>query len=171
MWKNQTQVRPSIAVMTLIVIGLIFFGTVIIPLSSRSHEMQGNYSALYDCKNTLRIWKNAEPNSPRFDFSKLSQHDAEFILIWADGLDVWAKTNFIWQVDKTKREIVLVYGIQFDNVPKSSWIFFLKNPAHAVGYSDGTIGLISLVEFTNLNLNGFVSLQNLTTNSEFDIHK
>jgi hypothetical protein len=64
---------------------------------------------------------------------------------------------------------VIVCGKEFDNVPASFWTFHRKNPAGAVGYSDGTTGLISPAQFTNLNLNGFVFISSLATNSEFNI--
>ena len=169
--KAQWKISDRFIAMLVVGFCIVLMALQILPMLASTGKLRGNKAMLYECKNTLRIWKSAEPNSPRFDFSKLSHHDAEFILLWADRFDVWSKTNFNWQVNKTKREIVLVYGIQFDNVPKSSWTFFLKNPAHAVGYSDGTTGLISPEQFTNLNLSGFVSLSRLATNSEFDIYK
>jgi hypothetical protein len=61
---------------------------------------------------------------------------------------------------------------EFANIPRPTiWNFYHKNPAHAVGYSDGTSGLISPAECTTLNLIGFVPAANLVTNSEFKVEE
>jgi hypothetical protein len=143
----------------------------LLPSFATSGKWNGNRSMLFQCKQQMRIWKSAETNNSTFDFSKLSYDDTQRTLIIEWELDVWIKTNFVWQSDKTKREIVIVSGKEYDNVPASFWTFYRKYPAHAVGYSDGTAALISPEQFTNLNLTGFVSISNLATNSEFNIFK
>ena len=118
----------------------------------------------------MRIWKNAGTNSAKFDFYKLSNEDKQRVIFLGYNPGFLIKTNFVWS-NVSNREIVIICENEFDNASKSPWTFFLKYPAHAVGYSDGTVDLISPEQFTNLNLNGFVSLQNLATNSEFGIFK
>ena len=156
-------------VIVFVVLLLLF--TIIAPHLASSGKLRGNERALKNCELEMRIWKSAETNSSSFDFSKLSHEDRRRVLMLVWTLDAQAKTNFLWQTNKTKREIVIVCGKEFDNVPASFWTFYLNYPAHAVGYSDGSAGLISPEQFTNLNLNGFVSLASLATNSEFNIFK
>jgi hypothetical protein len=169
--KSQWKISDNFIGMLVIAFVLALLAAAILPSLATSGKLHGNEYALNNCKWEMRIWKSGETNSSSFDFSKLSHEDTRRVLMLAWKLDVQAKTNFLWQADKTKREIVIVCGTEFDNVPKSSWSFFLKYPAHAVGYSDGTAGLISPEQFTNLDLTGFVSLSNLATNSEFNIFK
>jgi hypothetical protein len=127
----------------------------------------GNRAAILECRNYFFIISHAETNSSEFDFSKLSKED-EIELI---HLGYLAKTNFIWG-NSSNRESVIVCQNQFSDVPRTGFLhLFLPNPAHAVGYSDGAAGLISPKEFSQLNLNGFISLSSLATNSEFNISK
>lgn len=157
--------------MLVIIFVLALLAAAMLPSLATTGKLHGNERALKNCELEMRIWKSAETNSPSFDFSKLSHEDTRRVLMLVWTLDAQAKTNFLWQTNKTKHEIVIVCGKEFDNVPASFWTFYLKYPAHAVGYSDGTAGLISPEQFTNLNLTGFVSLSNLATNSEFNIFK
>jgi hypothetical protein len=91
-------------------------------------------------------------------------------LILSLDLNLLVKTNFVWTSDNSNREIIAVCPILFSNVPQPILLnLYHKNPAHAVGYSDGTTGLISPKQFASLNLNNFVSAADLATNSEFNI--
>ena len=87
------------------------------------------------------------------------------------GQDFSIRTNFIWGSTPT-RQIVIVSARVYDNVPvPAPWNIFYRNAAHAVGYSDGTTGLISEAEFDSLNSFGLASLWSLATNPEFKIFK
>ncbi len=142
-----------------------------LPTLATTGKLRGNEFALFQCRWELANWKNANTNG--FNFEKLSKEDKRrAIILLGLNMDAWTKTNFIWAKSETDREIVIVCRKEFDNVPRPAWWnFYHKNPANAVGYSDGTAGLISPEQFTNLNLTGFVSLSNLATNSEFNIFK
>ena len=141
-----------------------------LPTLTSSGKLRGNQFALQRCESQIKIWKTAGLSSATFDFHKLSDEDKRRVVFTGFNPTFSMKTNFVWG-SASNREIVIVCESKFDNVPKSPWTFFLKYSAHAVGYSDGTTGLISLTEFTNLNLIGFASLSNLATNSEFNIFK
>jgi hypothetical protein len=83
---------------------------------------------------------------------------------WIGGKDFLVRPNFA--STNTSRTVVIVCEKSFDNVPQPTlWNFYRKNPAHAIGYSDGSTGLISPAEFAALDLTGFVSLSNLATNN------
>ena len=141
-----------------------------LPTLVKSGKLRGNEFSLQRCESQTRIWKSAEAGAANFDFYKLSNEDKRRVIFMGFKPTFWMKTNFVWG-SSSSREIVIVCGQEFDNIPKSAWTFFLKYPSHAVGYSDGTTALISPEEFTNLNLSGFVSLSILATNSEFNIFK
>jgi hypothetical protein len=77
------------------------------------------------------------------------------------GADFLVRSSFVLG-NSSNRGIVIVCERQFGNVPQPTiWNLYHQNPAHAVGYSDGTAGLISPEQFSNLNLASFVSLSNL----------
>ena len=107
--------------------------------------------------------------SDTFSFGDLALTDQRLAIARLGPFPWLLKTNFVWQNTNSKREIVIVCEKGFDNVPKPTiWNLYRKNRAHAVGYSDGTTGLISPEQFTNLSLIGFVSLSQLATNAEFN---
>ena len=151
-----------------VLFALIF--SVFLPSLAMHGKLRGNEFALHRCEWQTRIWTNAEASSANFDFYKLSDEDKRRVIMMGFKPAFLMKTNFVWG-NSSSREIVIICGQEFDNVPKSPWTFFLKYPKHAVGYSDRTVGLISPIEFTNFNLNGFVSLSSLAANSEFNIFK
>jgi len=155
------------AIALVALIFLFFLSPKCVP--NRSGKLRGNEYALNHNRQQMLLWKHEQTNSPNFDFWKLSFFDKQTTIIWGLNLGILFKTNFTWQSDEVKKEIVIICVKEFDNVPKSPWAFFLKNPAHAVGYSDGTTSLISPEQFTNLNLTGFVSVLSLATNSELNI--
>ena len=151
---------------------LVIAALVFLLSPTTGHKLLGNRLALFMCRVQIRNWKNASTNNLSFDFSKLSEEDIRHAISFGYSFGFWAKTNFAWGINKADRELVIVCSKEFDNVPKPAlWNFYHKNPAHAVGYSDGTTGLITPEQFTNLNFASFVSFSNLATNSEFNIFK
>ena len=81
------------------------------------------------------------------------------------GEEYLNKTNC--NTAKTNREIVIVCEKSFDYNKANTlfWNLFKRNYAYAVGYSDGSAGIISPTEFTNLDLRGFTSLSQIATNA------
>jgi hypothetical protein len=57
------------------------------------------------------------------------------------------------------REIVAVCDTPFDNVPRR--VFGRAPLTHAVGYSDGSAGLISVQEFRRLDLTRFIDVRTI----------
>jgi hypothetical protein len=147
---------------TIIIIALIVL-TLISPIS---HNAKGNRWMLIESRMYLNVISLTKTNGPNFVFSKLSDDEKNQALHIAGYFDFWIKTNFVWGTS-SNREIVIVCQKQFDDVHKQGfWNSFQRNPAHAVGYSDGSIGLISSEQFTSLN--GFVAID---TNYEFKVFK
>jgi hypothetical protein len=150
-------------------LAIIFITLIVLTLISPiSHNARGNKWMLIESRMYLNVVSLAKTNGPNFDFSKLSDEDKIQAIHIASYFDFWIKTNFVWGTS-SNQGIVIVCQKQFDNVHKTGfWNSFRRNPAHAVGYSDGSIGLISSEQFTNMNLNGFVTVD---TNYEFSIFK
>jgi len=136
--------------------------------------------ANWRCLDYVRFVRQAATNNLfTLDVSKLIdekapntyQSDAfEHLLLSAGGLakqgeGYLIKTNCI--TAKTNREIIIVCEIPFDNekANASFWNSSKHNYEHAVGYSDGSAGVISPTEFTNLDLRGFTSLSQTATNA------
>ena len=62
-------------------------------------------------------------------------------------------------VDPAVRSVVIVCSESYGNVPRPSPLnLYRKNSAHAVGYSDGTVDLISPREYEALDLEQFVAV-------------
>jgi hypothetical protein len=156
-WKILKIIFCGFAIIFLALIVLEWFSPI-------SHAPHGNRMTLIECHEYLNTVSSTKSNSTNFDFSKLTDDDKGRAIGMARIFDFWIKTNFVWRTG-SNREIIIVCPEQFDNIPKPGfWNAFWRNPAHAVGYSDGSAGLISPEQFTNLNLSGFVSATNLAAN-------
>jgi hypothetical protein len=163
--KNALKILATIFLV--VAIFLFFY----LPTLATSEKARGNRLAQLDCRMYLIAASSTKTNSSFFEFSKLSKEERHRALCLAIYLDLLVKTNFVWS-GTSNRLIVAVCPREFHNVPEPILFnLYHKNPAHAVGFSDGTVGLISPTEFTNLNLSGFVSAASLATNSEFNIFK
>jgi hypothetical protein len=160
------KLKKVLIVFVVAVIALVFFA-LLLPATSGPGPV--NESKLIQCQWVIKMWKSAGTNSPNFNFFSLSQDNKQDTV---DSLSYYlVRTNFVWG-DASNREVVIVCKKQFSDVHKPGfWNLFIPNPAHAVAYSDGTIGLISPKQFSNLNLDGFVAISYLATNSEFRIFK
>lgn len=169
---SKWQISDNFIGMLVIAFMLALFGVAMLPSLATSGKPRGNRAAILECRDYFFMANRIETNSPSFDFFSLSNDDKQEVVSEFSHWNFWIKTNFVWRSDNSEREIVIVCGQEFDNVHKPGfWNSFFRNPAHAVGYSDKTVGLISPEEFNNLNLRGFVSASNLATNSDFDIFK
>jgi hypothetical protein len=154
--------------MLVIAFALALFGAAILPSLATSGKPRGNQLALFECRIYLNFASHTKTNSSNFEFAKLSDEDRHSAIVNALYLDFLIKTNFSW----TKPGVVIVCTKKFDNVHKPGfWNSFFRNPAYAVGYSDGTTKLISPEDLADYNLKGFVSAANLATNSDFNIFK
>ncbi len=163
MEKAQWRVRPGFIpglVLSFIIIYLLF--------KPYNYVSRGNGLALLGTRIVLKHLKSGTIDNRSVDFYALPHDTQQKILNWSFALHILLKTNFVWATD-TNRQIITVCEREYDNVPKPTlWNFHHKNPAHAVGYSDGTTGLISPMEYTNLNLSMFsTAIQD--TNSELKL--
>ncbi len=140
----------------------VFYRYVVEP----DEKPSGNAAMLAMCGWELSAWKGYQANRPRFDFHELSADQKRRVIIYGLNEDLMIRTNFLWSA-ATNREIVILCQRLYDNVPTPApWNLFHNTPAHAVGYSDGTTGLISPAEFDSLFIYGLTSLWSLATNAD-----
>lgn len=156
----------------------IFFTVAIIaaltlPLVKTESNCGRNSYALNVCRIfALAAEMAAQDNHSKFEVEKIEKVERQSFMALAgnhwgmNGADFLVKTNFVLG-SSSNREVIIVSKRKFGNVPQPTiWNFYHQNPAHAVGYADGKIGLISPDLFTNLDLTGFVTLSNLVANFE-----
>jgi len=170
---SRKSLREIMKIVAVAAIAAAVFYRLVLPAIAPSKNLTGNRAALAMCGWELTAWKSYQPNRPEFDFHKLSNDEKRRVIMFGLNQDFLIRTNFVWGTP-TNREIVIVCQREYDNVPlPAPWNLLYRNPAHAVGYSDGTRGLISPEEYQNLFLYGFVSLWSLATNdnSNFKIFK
>jgi hypothetical protein len=163
-------------------IGIVFVIALIVavalPILTAKTNCGGNSWALTACKTYATVADiTAQDNHSQFEVGKIGKDERQNFFELAgnhwgmNGADFLIKTNFALG-SSSSREVIIVSKRKFGNVPQPTiWNFLHKNPAYAVGYSDGKTGLISPAEFTNLNLSGFVPVASLATNSEFNFLK
>ena len=148
---------------------LVLLGLVVLPALAPASNCGGNSYAKMACKQILiyEEWARGT-NSSTFDLAKLEAVDRTnlFQVVtrhWTSGAGYWLRTNGFG--NRTSKEVVVVCDTVYDNVPQPAvWNLYHRNPAHAVGYSDGTTGLIPPSEFKALDRRAFISLSTLATN-------
>ena len=124
----------------------------------------GNSVALAACKHfviVLELWQDDHFGRA---FS-ISEADAETRrqLTMPCGADWIRAARLLAIVEDVRidpagdKRIVIVCSRAYDNVPRHA--FFRAPATHAVAYSTGETGLISITEFANLDLARFVDLQ------------
>ena len=128
----------------------------------------GNSAALSACKTVLLSFRIASGDHGGkavsiADLNRTERENFRFIagLNWLPDSKMLVTSEPVIVDEKESRKIVTVCDHPFDNVPQR---FFGRAPmAHAVGYSDGSTGLISAGEFAHLDLKGFLDVRKIPT--------
>jgi hypothetical protein len=156
----------------LTIIGIFFAVAIIaalaLPLVTTKTNCGGNSYALSVCKTfAVAADITAQDNHSQFEVGKIGKDELQSFLTLAgnhwgmNGADFLVKTNFVLG-SSSNREVIIVSKRKFGNVPQPTIRnFYHQNPAHAVGYSDGKVSLISPTEFAGLDLNQFIHLSQL----------
>ncbi|MDB6022310.1 MAG: hypothetical protein JWQ04_2167 [Pedosphaera sp.] len=152
------------------VAAVVAIGLFLPPLLTRASNCGGNSPALSVCKSCIEELEIAEEDKPqKFDVFSISQSDKSEIARmaqnhWIPESKFFIRTNV--DLSSTPKRIIVVCDTQYGNVPQPTvWNGWRENPAHAVGYSDGTAGLISPEEFKTLDLSGFIDATKLPANN------
>jgi len=163
--------REAIKIIAAVCLVAAVFYFFVLPAVAPTKKLAGNQATLAMCRWELTTWRDYQTNSPVFNFHQLTDDQKRRVIMYGLSQDFSIRTNFVWGSRPT-RNIVIVSARVYDNVPvPAPWTMFWRNPAHAVGYSDGTTGLISEEEFASLNLFGFASLWSLATSPDFKVFK
>jgi hypothetical protein len=130
---------------------------------TRASNCGGNSAALAVCGAYTSIvydWQMSHKDA-EFRYSQLDRSTLQEV-----GDPTWLHfTRFLAKVDNLRidfngeKEIVVVCIQAFDNVPER--LLWKAPMAYAVGYSNGTTGLISPEQFGRLDLSGFSDLREL----------
>jgi hypothetical protein len=141
-----------------------------LPLLARATNCGGNSAAISVCKTCVINLKLAvEDDSRPFSIYDLApSNKTEIATIsknpWIAGSKLYVRTNVVF--NSQPRQLMVVCDTIYDNVPQPTiWNAYRKNPAHAVAYSDCSVGLISPEEFKKLNLTEFIEAGKLITNN------
>ena len=129
----------------------------------------GNSATMSACRTIMLDMRLAsEDLGKRFDVRQLSRERKTDIAIaatnyWIVRGKILLRKNI--SIGNGSNQIMAVCDAAYDNVPQPTiWNHYKKNPAHAVGYSDGSVGLISPADFKKLNLAEFVDASSLASN-------
>ncbi len=143
---------------------------------TRTSNCGGNSATMSSCCTIMLDLQLASENlGNQFNVGQLSQESKADITrsatnYWIVRGKILLRTN-ITTVGGSN-QIMVVCDAAYDNVPQPTiWNHYKKNPAHAVGYSDGRVGLISPNEFKKLNLAEFVDASLLATNEAAKVAK
>jgi hypothetical protein len=139
---------------------------VLLPLLARPSNCGGNSAALNDVKlyvlmvelgindtvdRTFRV--TALTGDQRDELSRVVRDH------WIRGARFLVSTNPVHEADLKSRRILIVCDTPFQNVPQRR--FGSAPPTYAVGYSDGTKGLLGVGEFAALDFTTFRFLDEL----------
>jgi hypothetical protein len=136
---------------------------VLFPTQPRFIDCGGNVAALSNVQNLTLIAVQEASSSPSRSFQFVPPPDR-----WRDILSGLAQPSgardgkfLVTKTPVTDRDnlhprLIVVCDTPYRNVPKRR--FGLAPPAHAAGYSDGTVRLISTEEFAALPRNEFINL-------------
>jgi hypothetical protein len=147
--------------------GVVLAGMIVLFAHARVSNCGGNSAALSACAVSMMELDmaadaigqftniNQLPEEERIAFVRDSQS------LWNPGAKTLVRTNI--NLKGVSKQILLVCDTPFNNVPQPTiWNGFRHNPAHAVGYSDGSTGLITPEQFKEINLSEFIDASLLT---------
>jgi len=177
--KSQWKISDRFVVMLAIAFGIAWLGALLLPSLASTGKPTPKQRAYRRCWDYAKF-VNYAATSNQFilDTSKLidgrtpsAYESGAFHLLFSaqdlakQGEDYLIKTNC--NTAKTNREIVIVCekSFDYDKANASFWNLFKRNYAYAVGYADGSAGIITPTEFTNLDLRGFTDLSQVATNA------
>jgi hypothetical protein len=150
-----------------IALALVLCAVLLLPSLTPPSNCGGNSAALAACSHIGLCFSNISEkrgNQPVsiVELSAAERASFEFVLSdlsWIPNSKVFVTRSAI-QVDSSNgKRIICVCHTPFDNVPQR-WIG--KAPlTHAVGYGDGSAGLLSVEEFQRLDLSDFVDVSSI----------
>lgn len=145
-----------------IMLGILLIGAVALglPALSRSTNCGGNSAALSDCKNIATfVGLYCLDHDEGFNLERLTDGELGDLRRICDDHWISSASFFLRRGDVQfgSEEILVVCDRPYTNVPRR-WLG--QSPAtHAVGYADGSTGLMNLDEFAELDLRSFQKIE------------
>lgn len=147
-------------------LALVVTAVAVSPLLARPSNCGGNSAALNQVRQYAILTELCALNSSNGLFRVTDVPDEERNQVrvcsrnhWIPDARFLVSTNTVTTNDLKTRRILIVCDKPYGNVPRR-W-FGAAAPAHAVGYSDGSTGLMSPGEFALLDRRSFVFLDEL----------
>ena len=147
-----------------IAVAVIACGASLLPSFVRSSNCGGNSAAIAACKSaSLNLVLATTERGIPVSAPNLTDAEREYFrhlsgLSWLGTATVLVAMGPV-TADREKRELLAVCSKPYDNVPQR---LIGKAPlTHAVAYSDGSSGLISIENFRKLDLTKFVDVKML----------
>lgn len=151
--------RSMFVFIAIFAIALVVF---VLPALKQPSNCGGNSEALNDIKWYVGILRSAAETRPDHQFSISSATPSELVQL-RDLASGPAGAGFLVSRHpychslKAPKRIIIVCDRAFTNLPRR--LFGRAPPTHAVAYSDGSCGLISVAEFEALDRSEFVRLK------------
>ncbi len=145
---------------------LVLGAALLMPALARASNCGGNSAALAACSSISMCFRliSSERGGKPVSISDLSSREQQYFrqvtgLSWLGSAHVLVTGTAIRGDPSGGQEIIAVCDRPFDNVPRR---MFRKAPlTHAVGYADGSTGLISVEDFRRLDLRGFLDVRKI----------
>ena len=168
MFEDMTSSRKGFTVLEGCLLGAVVLicAAVLLPLLARPTNCGGNSAALTACEDialSLQII-SSDHGDKSFSVSDLGPAEREYFrrvagLSWLPDSKILVAPGPIVLRAQQPKMIIAVCDRPFDNVPRR---LFGKAPAtHAVAYSDGSTGLITVGEFRRSDFSRFVDVRTI----------
>jgi len=152
------------AVLSLVLIG----GLVVLPLLARARVSNcgGNSAALSACRSVVFSFQviALDRGGKLISVADLNERERENFCMppgvsWLHGSSILVTPSPVRIAPGTYKEIIAVCDTAFDNIPQR----LIGRPpmSHAVAYSDGSVGLISVKEFRRSDFIRFIDLRDI----------
>ncbi len=145
---------------------LTLVGALLFPALAPPSNCGGNSAALAACKTISHCFQliGAERGDQAVSITELRRSEREYFkhvsgLSWLGQAKVLISPTRVGIGGATGSVVIAACDRPFNNVPRR---MFGKAPlTHAIGYADGSTGLISVDEFQRLDLSGFVDVRTI----------
>jgi hypothetical protein len=145
---------------------LLVAAGVVLPILAKPSNCGGNSAALTACRNVCLATRiiSADRGTNRVSFAGLSVEELrEFQnipgLSWLHGAHLLVRRNGFGLGAEEAKQVIVLCDTAYSNIPR--YRLHRAPPTHAVGYSDGSVGLISPAQFRSLDLRGFQDVREL----------